>query len=164
MRRRGCRLFVSELRARSGYLSRFLGLAALVLCTPLATAQETIPQYRELLDRIRQLEPDTSHTGQLRVTNDGKEEIRKLTVLFPGGQVEFGDVPAGFTTPYREVPGGVYRYAAYRLEVGGQNVTQPVIDWVGAVPMEGTRFSYRLEINADWLPTPVRLVEAKKDE
>jgi hypothetical protein len=164
MRRSRLRLFVGELRARTGQLWRLLGLAVLVACALLARAQETTPQYRELLDRLTQLGPDRSHTGQLRITNEGTENIRNLTVIFPGGRVEFGDIPAGFTTPYREVTGGVYRYAAYRLKVGDQAVTQPVIDWVGEVPMEGARFSYRLAVNADRLPAPVRLIEAKKDE
>jgi hypothetical protein len=65
-------------------------------------------------------------------------------VLFPDGEILFGDVGAGATTPYRPVPHGVYAYAAYRYEVDGEDVTQPVIDWVGEVPLEGSAFTYAI--------------------
>lgn len=65
---------------------------------------------------------------RLRITNSSAVGARKLSVLFPMDQVEFGDVAPGATTAYRHVPNGVYRYAAYRLEVDGQTVTVPVLD------------------------------------
>jgi hypothetical protein len=45
------------------------------------------------------------------------------------------------------VPKGVYGYAAYRHDLNGETVTQPVIDWVGESPMEGTAFTYTLSLD-----------------
>jgi hypothetical protein len=88
-----------------------------------------------------------SDSAQLRITNLGDTPIRNLTVLFPKDQVAFGDIAVAESTVYREVPHGVYRYAAYRFEVDGGLVTQPVIDWVGEVPMDGESFTYGLALD-----------------
>ncbi len=76
-------------------------------------------------------------------------------MLFPGKtadaeavRVEFGDVPAGGTTGYRDVPSGVYPYAAYQYRLGDRVVTQPITDWIGESPPEGNKFTYRLAL--DW--------------
>ncbi len=88
---------------------------------------------------------------QLRIVNSGSADIQALTVLFPGptadalaARVPFGDVAAGDTTGYRDLPGGVYRYAAYEYTLKGQTVTQPVTDWVGERPMPGRQLTYRI--------------------
>ncbi len=92
---------------------------------------------------------------QLRITNSGHENIKSLVVLFPGKtadaqavQVEFGNVPAGTTTEYREVPSGVYGYAAYRYSLGGRELMQPVVDWVGETPMQGQKFTYQIALDS----------------
>ena len=66
---------------------------------------------------------------QLRVVNSGSEDIKGLSVLFPGPtadaeatRVGFGDVPAGQTTEYRNVPSEVYRYAAYEYTLDSRVV------------------------------------------
>ena len=91
---------------------------------------------------------------QLRIVNSGSQDITGLKVLFPGLtadaeaiQVEFGEVLARATTEYRNVPNGVYRYAAYEYTLAGRVVHQPVIDWVGERPMEGEKFTYRIELD-----------------
>ena len=71
----------------------------------------------------------------LRVENRGSSNLQDLTVWFPSERVEFGDVPAGQTSGYRLVFGGVYQYAAYEITVDGERKIQPVIDWVGEVPL-----------------------------
>ena len=73
--------------------------------------------------------------------------MRSLTVLFPDSQTAFGDVAVGATTAYRTVARGVFRYAAYRLDIDGEIVTQPVIDWVGESPMEGRSFTYTIDVD-----------------
>ena len=101
----------------------------------------------------------------LRITNNGPFAAKNLTVLFPEDEVEFGDVPVGETTGYREVPHGVYRYAAYRVEIDGELVTQPVIDWVGERPMEGSTFTYVIDVDpsrAGW--EVIRLSRVTKDD
>jgi hypothetical protein len=99
-----------------------------------------LPQFpRIVLSRVQ---------GQrLRLAIAGPTGARSLSVLFPDAQVSFGDARPGDTTPYRDVPNGVYSYAAYRLEIDGQLMTQPVIDWVGERPMEGRAFTYTLDID-----------------
>jgi len=84
--------------------------------------------------------------SRLRITNVGDTPIRNLTVLFLEDQVPFGDVAVGETSKYVDVPHGVYQYAAYRLEIDGALVTQPVIDWVGEEPMHGESFTYSLAV------------------
>jgi hypothetical protein len=102
---------------------------------------------------------------RLRITNQGSTAIKSLTILFPEDQIEFGDIPVGATTDYKEVPNGVYSYAAYRLWVHGQIVTIPTIDWVGEEPMEGSDFTYVLAVDPDRsLLAIVRLVNVIKDD
>ncbi len=85
-------------------------------------------------------------------------------MLFPGSELEFGDVPVGTTTAYKGAPGGVYSYAAYRYGVGRSVVTQPVIDFVGESPMGAARFTYRLEFDSSRpRPSQIGLVEVTQD-
>ncbi|MEW5938529.1 MAG: hypothetical protein AB1750_02600, partial [Chloroflexota bacterium] len=90
-------------------------------------------------------------TSRLRIVNSGSFNIKNLVVRFPEDQIEFGDVPAGATTEYVDVPNGVYRYAAYQLEVDGEIVTQPVVDFIGEEPMSGTLFTYTLDFDTSRL-------------
>jgi hypothetical protein len=76
-----------------------------------------------------------SHLQQLRVLNSGIEDIKGLTILFPGftadgeaARVEYGDVPAGKTTDYRNVASGVYRYSAFAYTLDGRGIIQAVMD------------------------------------
>ncbi len=98
--------------------------------------------------------PTRAVTPQLRIVNNGNTDIQELVILFPGitsdaeaRQVPFGNVAVRKTTEYREVPGGVYRYAAYSYKLDGRVVTQPVTDWVGERPMTGSKFTYRLVLD-----------------
>jgi len=78
----------------------------------------------------------------LRVENRGSSDLKELTVRFPRGSVEFGDVPAGQISGYRLVFGGVYRSAAYDITVDGERVSQPVVDWIGEVPLLPGNYVY----------------------
>ena len=91
---------------------------------------------------------------QLRITNSSDVDIAELVILFPGptwdseaSRVEFGNIPAGQTTKYEDVPSGVYRYAAYEYTLNGHTVRQPVIDWVGESPMTGKNFTYQVMLD-----------------
>lgn len=116
--------------------------------------------------------PARAGSSLLRIVNSGRQDIVELVVLFPGlatdpasGRVKFGDVPAGQATEYREVPGGVYKYAAYEYAVDGRVAKQPVVDWVGEGPMAGVRFTYRVAFDAAKRPgTQIRLVKVVVDE
>ena len=78
-------------------------------------------------------------TPQLRIANEGHEDIRGLSVIFPESEVvQFGDVPAGTVTEYRHVPVGVYECPAYEYSIGDRREIQPVINWVGENPMAGS--------------------------
>lgn len=86
---------------------------------------------------------------QLRIVNTGPEDLIALAVIFPeSGRIGFGDVAAGETSEYRGIPGGVYRYAAYEYEADGRLARQPVIDWVGELPVPGSRFTYRVAVGS----------------
>jgi hypothetical protein len=103
----------------------------------------------------------------LRITNNGSVPIKNLVVLFPHDRIEFGDVPAGITTEYKEVTNGaVFRYAAYQFEVDGQMVTEPAIDWIGESPMSGILFTYIIDFDPNRTNTGdrIRLIEVKNDD
>lgn len=107
----------------------------------------------------------TWQPARLRVTNRGAVAIEDLTVYFPEDEVPFGNVPAGSSTEYQAVPNGVYGYAAYRFTVNGEVVLQPVIDWVGEVPLDGTSFTYVIDFSPNrnrW--EMVKLLEVTHDE
>lgn len=93
----------------------------------------------------------TPELQKLRITNSSNADIMELVVLFPGPswdsearRVAFGSIPEGQTTEYRDIPGGVYKYAAYEYTLNGHVVMQPVIDWVGESPMAGKKFTYQI--------------------
>jgi len=75
---------------------------------------------------------------KLRITNQSNIPFYNLVVRFPDERIEFGDVPGGTTTEYREISQGVYRYAAYDVEVNGQKYQQSVVDWIGETPCRGS--------------------------
>lgn len=108
--------------------------------------------------------PTTALVPQLRVRNAGTYPIEGLVILFPEDRVEFGDVAADTATEYRDVPHGVYRYAAYQFMVNGERVDLPVIDWVGEEPVPGQAFTYVLDLDparGQW--EMLQLIEASVD-
>ena len=102
----------------------------------------------------------------LRNINNGSVPIKNLVVLFPQDRIEFGDVPAGTTTEYKEASNGVFRYAAYQFEVDGQMVTEPAIDWIGENPMSGILFTYTIDYDPNRTNTGsrIQLIEVKNDD
>ena len=124
------------------------GRAGAILVSPSPVNDWTTITLYDAQGKVLYRQPDHP-VQQLRVVNSGSTDIMGLTVLFPGSTaVEFGDVPAGHTTEYQDVPSGVYRYAAYRYMLDSRLVTQPVRDWVGESPMEGERFTYRIDLDS----------------
>jgi hypothetical protein len=107
---------------------------------------------------------DASRGAQLRIINKGSAYIHNLTVIFPENNIAFGDVPAGATTDYRLVSNGVYNYAAYRYFQNGQEITQPVIDWVGENPRAGKLFTYVIQYDPSKpKPEQIQLIEVRND-
>jgi hypothetical protein len=108
----------------------------------------------------------SAQVSHLRITNNGSLAINDLIVLFPQDSIEFGDIPAGTTTEYKDVPNGALRYAAYKFEVDGQIITQPVIDWIGESPMSGELFTYTIDFDPNRANTGdrVRLIDVKNDD
>jgi hypothetical protein len=103
--------------------------------------------------------------AHLRVTNVGTLNLSGLTVLFPDERLEFGDIPAGSSTNYQLASKGVYRYAAYQYRHHGSVITQPVIDFVGEVPMPGQAFTYSIELTGEAPPSMrIRLVATTRDQ
>jgi len=104
---------------------------------------------------------------KLRIINQSNILLHNLVVVFPDERIEFGDVPGGTTTEYRDVPQGVYRYAAYYVEVNGQSYEQPVVDWVGETPMQGENFTYIIDVDpARWQKEGqvIQLVKVSTDQ
>jgi hypothetical protein len=96
----------------------------------------------------------TPELQKLRITNSSNIDITGLVVLFPGpswdseaSRVEFGNIPAGQTSEYRDIPSGVYRWAAYEYTLDGLIVNQSVTDWVGENPMAGKKFTYQIVLD-----------------
>jgi hypothetical protein len=85
-------------------------------------------------------------TQSLRIHNTGSADIQGLALTFPGSQVAFGNVSAGSTTGYLEVPGGVYSYAAFQFVYQDSVEGNIVIDWVGEEPLTGKRFTYTVQL------------------
>ena len=104
----------------------------------------------------------SAEVPRLRITNNGSFPINNLVVLFPEETIEFDDILAGTTTEYKDVPNGVFSYAAYQFEVDGEAITQPVIDWVGESPMNGTLFTYIIDF--DPYGARIQLIEVKNDD
>ena len=106
-----------------------------------------------------------SERSLLRVINNGSYPIENLVVWFPDEQIIFGDVAVGETTEYVEAPKGVYSYAAYKYDIGGQEVTQPVIDWMGENPIEGDMFTYVVDFDPHrfGVVEVMHLIEVKVD-
>lgn len=104
---------------------------------------------------------------RLQIANQSDISLHNLVVVFPDERIEFGDVPAGATTDYHEVPHGVYRYAAYDVEVNGQAYQQPVIDWIGETAVQGEDFTYLIEVDPSWWQREghvIQLVQVREDQ
>lgn len=108
----------------------------------------------------------SNKTPRLRVINNGLYLVENLVIWFPEEQIRVGNVPVEATTEYVDVPKGVYRYAAYRFEIDGEMITQPVIDFMGEEPLDGTLFTYTIDFDPGraTINDTVRLVDVKIDE
>ena len=109
----------------------------------------------------------TSPMQKLRIINQSDIALHNMVVRFPDERIEFGDIPGGTTTDYRDVSQGVYRYAAYDVEVNGQSYQQPVVDWVGETPIPGENFTYIIEVDpARWQTEGqvIQLVQVSTDQ
>jgi len=91
----------------------------------------------------------TSPGARLRVTNSGDAPVKGLVVIFPDERIVFGDVQPGETTGFQAAPGGVYNYAAYSYLHNGEEVTQPVLDWVGETGKTSGDFTYVIRYDPD---------------
>ena len=114
----------------------------------------------------------TTEFQQLRITNSSDLDISGLVILFPGptsdseaSRVEFGNIPAGQTTEYQDVPSGVYSYAAYKYTLDGRVISQFVTDWVGEKPMAGKKFTYQIVLDSQKVEgDQITLVTVSVDE
>jgi hypothetical protein len=89
----------------------------------------------------------TYSASRIRVVNDSTEELRDLRLVFPQEEVALGDVAAGAASDYVEVAQGVYNYSAFRYLRGGESVVQPVIDFVGEIPLPIDDYTYLLGVD-----------------
>jgi len=153
--------------SRIFYLVSILILAnfSVLSCTP-----RKLPPASPEINTQEALTPEnlpapTQSIQHLRITNSGTTAVENLVILFPEDEVIFGDIPAGTTTEYQDVPNGVYGYAAYRHGLDGEMMVQSVTDWVGEVPLEGSSFTYTINFNPNRRQgLMVQLKEVTKDE
>jgi hypothetical protein len=105
-------------------------------------------------------------TLKLRIHNSSPYPLHDLTVIFPQERISFGDVPAWATTSYRDVPHGVYAYAAYEVVLEGKSISQAVVDWLGENPLPGETFTYRILVDPDLYSRnqAIQLVQVTQDE
>ena len=96
-------------------------------------------------------EPSNS-ASRIRVVNDSTEELRDLRLVFPQEEVAIGAVAPGAASGYVEVAQGVYNYSAFRYLRGGESVVQPVIDFVGEIPLPIDDYTYLLGVDPDGGP------------
>lgn len=109
---------------------------------------------------------------QLRLSNTGSTDIKGLVLYFPGlhseaevVKLDFGDLAAGQTSTYLDVPSGVYAYAAYAYKLDGREIVQPVTDWVGEAPIAGKKFTYQITLDLKKIEgAQMRLVKVLVDE
>lgn len=107
----------------------------------------------------------TPQGQRLRIVNNSPNDIANLRVLFPEQEVAFGNVAANAATEYKVFSKGVYGYAAYRYDINGETITQPVIGWVGEAPMPGSAFTYTITYNPAALPIQrIQLVTVNRDQ
>jgi hypothetical protein len=91
----------------------------------------------------------SSTVSRIRVVNDSPEELRDLRLVFPHEEVVIGDVAPGAASGYVDVAQGVYNYSAFRFQRGGESVVQPVIDFVGELPLPLDEYTYLLGVEPD---------------
>jgi WD40 repeat protein len=141
-------------------LARILLLFILLLagCTKTTEPEKPIQSTSPTV-----ISTNTPGTPQkLRISNQSGLALHHLVVVFPNDRIEFGDVPAGVTTDFKTVPHGVYRYAAYEVEVNGQKYAQPVMDWVGETPASGVDFTYFIQVDPSKWSTEGQVIQLSR--
>ena len=86
---------------------------------------------------------------RLRITNTSGIDLDQVVVIFPDERITFGPLAAGATSDYQPVRHGVYGYAAYEVTFDGQTINQPVLDWMGATPLQGEAFTYAVTVDPE---------------
>jgi hypothetical protein len=143
-----------------------LAMVFLVGCgSPAVTPVSEAPPATSTPEPLAATPMAAPQTPRLRITNAGTMAVEDLTVLFPEDEIKFGDIPPGTTTDYQDVPNGVYGYAAYRFEIDGKGILQPVTDWVGEEPWGGKAFTYTIGFDSNRPQgMMVQLIEVTIDE
>jgi hypothetical protein len=83
------------------------------------------------------------------VVNGSTTDLKGLVLWFPVDEVLIGDLAAGATSGYVKVPKGVYSYSAFRHTRDGEEIVQPVIDFVGERPLPLDDYTYLLDVDPD---------------
>lgn len=130
-------------RGALGFLARW-STAAILLLTA-CSGGAPLPAVAPPPANGRQ---DLARAGppRLRMLNQGPEAIEALVAISPHGGVDFGELAVGATTPYVDVPGGVYETLAFRYRKGGRTFTQPVMDFDRS-PLPERAYTFKLSIS-----------------
>ena len=153
----------------SGWI--LLLLFNIAACSAVANPKEpsqTLPPFNLTRLTVTYISPSITPLDpqKLRITNQSAFPIHNLSVRFPDERIVFGDVLSGATTAYQVVSRGVYRYAAYEIELDGQAYQQVPYDFMGESPMNGSAFTYILSFDPVQKPgiEVIQLVGVKQDK
>jgi len=97
----------------------------------------------------------------LQLSLASRTRAARISEVAPEARCSNGS-PSTNTTPYMVVRGGVYHYA-YTFRHEGKRMEQPVMDWVGEMPILGKQFTYQLELDSARLPFPIKLLQVTND-
>lgn len=94
----------------------------------------------------------------IRVGNASDIDFDRINVHFPNQVEDYGSLPAGEVSEYREID-GAYRYAYSVAHAGDRRFVLQPIDFVGESPLRAGRYTYRFSV--DLLDEPTSAQEAK---
>jgi hypothetical protein len=83
---------------------------------------------------------------QVRVANLSDVDLERVVVKFPSQEEDYGRIPAGGRTEYREI-GEAYRYAHVVAGIDGRTVELQPMDYVGEKPIAPGNYTYELSYN-----------------
>ena len=89
---------------------------------------------------------DRPGTVQVRVANRSTQDFDRVTITFPSGKMDYGQLAKGAVTDYRPVE-KAYRYAQVDAVVNGKSLTLQPQDYMGETPLAPGQYTYNLELD-----------------
>lgn len=83
---------------------------------------------------------------EIRIANRSDRDFDKVDVTFTSDKVEYGAIPKGGMSAYKQVK-EAYRYAKIDIVANGEAFTFQPIDFVGETLLEPGRYTYALNVD-----------------